>query len=192
MRRGALVLLAVLCLATTAVGRAAEPAAELLAALRTGGHVLLIRHAQTDPGIGDPPGFRVDDCGTQRNLSAAGREQARALGAALRTLGIPVAEVRSSQWCRCLDTARLAFAEQAPVRPWPALNSFFGDAASEPARTQALRAAVAAAPAATNVVWVTHQVNITAVTGMVPAPGEIVIVRRGPGTPVVAGRWSPV
>jgi broad specificity phosphatase PhoE len=178
-----------LAVATAAAG--AELPADLLLALRGGGQVLLVRHAQTEPGVGDPPGFRLDDCRTQRNLSAAGREQARALGAALRARGIPVAEVRSSEWCRCLDTARLAFADRTPVRPWAALNSFFGEASAEPERTRQLRAAAAEVPADVNVVWVTHQVNITALTGIVPAMGEVVIVRAGQDGPRVAGRWLP-
>jgi phosphohistidine phosphatase SixA len=170
---------------------AAELPGDLLAALRQGGHALLIRHAQTEPGVGDPPGMRLDDCRTQRNLSTTGREQSRAIGDALRVRAIPVAEVRSSQWCRCLDTARLAFAGHTPVRAWPALNSFFDDRSVEPDRTRELRAAIAAVPSAANVVWVTHQVNITALTGVVPAPGEIVVVRTGPAGVAVAGRWVP-
>ena len=178
-------------LAVTTAAAGAELPADLLFALRGGGQVLLVRHAQTEPGVGDPPGFRLDNCRTQRNLSAAGREQARALGAALTARGIPVAEVRSSEWCRCLDTARLAFADRAPVRPWTALNSFFGDASAEPERTRQLRAAVAEVPAGANVVWVTHQVNITALTGIAPAMGEVVVVRAGLDGPRVAGRWLP-
>lgn len=170
---------------------AAEPPAELLAALQRGGYALLVRHAQTEPGIGDPPGMRLDDCGTQRNLSAAGREQARAIGAAVRSRAIPVAAVRSSQWCRCLDTARLAFGGFAPVAAWPALNSFFDDRSAEAGRTRELRAALAAVPGTANVVWVTHQVNITALTGVVPAPGEIVVVRKAADGVTVAGRWTP-
>ena len=170
---------------------AAEPPAELLAALQRGGHVLLVRHAQTEPGIGDPPGMRLSDCATQRNLSAAGREQARAIGAAVRSRAIPVAAVRSSQWCRCLDTARLAFGDYAPVGAWPALNSFFDDRSAEAGRTRELRDALAGVPPAANVVWVTHQVNITALTGVVPAPGEVVVVRKAPDGVVVAGRWIP-
>ncbi len=178
-----------LVVATAASG--AELPAELLAALRSGGQVLLVRHARTEPGVGDPPGFRLGDCRTQRNLSAAGREQALALGAALRARGIPVAEVRSSEWCRCLDTARLAFGGYTPVRPWAALNSFFGDASAEPEQTRKLRAAAAEVPAGANVVWVTHQVNISALTGVVPAMGEVVVVRAGQDGPRVAGRWLP-
>jgi broad specificity phosphatase PhoE len=186
-----LALLPAAWLALAASLHAAELPEDLLAALRQGGHALLIRHAQTEPGVGDPPGMRLDDCRTQRNLSAAGREQARGIGEALRARAIPVAEVRSSQWCRCLDTARLAFAGHAPVRVWPALNSFFDDRSAEPASTRELRTAVASTSSTANVVWVTHQVNITALTGVVPAPGEIVIVRAGPAGVAVAGRWVP-
>lgn len=170
---------------------ATEPPAELLAALHRGGHVLLVRHAQTEPGVGDPPGMRLSDCATQRNLSAAGREQARAIGAAVRSRAIPVAAVRSSQWCRCLDTARLAFGDDAPIGAWPALNSFFDDRSGEAARTRELRAALGDVPRTANVVWVTHQVNITAFTGVVPAPGEIVVVRSSADGVTVVGRWSP-
>jgi broad specificity phosphatase PhoE len=184
-------LIAAAALALPIPSTAAEPPAELLAALQRGGFALLVRHAQTEPGVGDPPGMRLSDCATQRNLSAAGREQARAIGAAVRSRVIPVAAVRSSQWCRCLDTARLAFGDHAPVSAWPALNSFFDDRSAEAARTRELRAALAAVPGAANVVWVTHQVNITALTGVAPAPGEIVVVRKAADGVTVAGRWMP-
>jgi hypothetical protein len=77
--------------------------------LRDTAAVLIVRHAQTEPGIGDPPGFRLHDCGTQRNLSPAGRAQATAMGRRLAERGIRVSRVESSRWCRCIDTARLAF-----------------------------------------------------------------------------------
>lgn len=173
--------------APRAVAESVGWTAALEVELRGGGHVLLVRHAATEPGLGDPPGFRLGDCGTQRNLSAAGRAQAQASGAALRARNIPVAEVRSSRWCRCLDTARLAFDGFAPVYPWPTLDSFFDDRAAGPARTPALLAAARAVPERANVVWVTHQVNITAFSGVVPAPGEIVVVRaQADGVVVVA------
>ena len=79
------------------------------AALRDGPAVLIVRHAQTEPGIGDPAGFRLGDCTTQRNLSAAGHTQAVALGRVLRERRVTVSRVESSLWCRCVDTARLAF-----------------------------------------------------------------------------------
>ena len=90
--------------------------------------MLLIRHAATHPGIGDPPGFRLAVCSTQRNLSDRGKREAHALGEAFRRRGIPLGPVLSSRWCRCLDTARLAFGrvEQAPM-----LDSMFRDSAAE-------------------------------------------------------------
>src|SRR5918998_375059 len=85
---------------------AADPAAAW-AALRQGGHVALMRHADAPGGAGDPPGFRLDDCATQRNLSPKGRAEAAAAGAKFRAERVAVAKVLSSPWCRCLDTARL-------------------------------------------------------------------------------------
>jgi hypothetical protein len=78
------------------------------AALLEGGHVALIRHGNAPPGYGgDPPEFRIDDCATQRNLDEQGRQEARALGETFRHHGVRVDRIRSSPWCRCLDTARL-------------------------------------------------------------------------------------
>src|SRR5205814_8320792 len=81
---------------------------EAWAALVKGGHVAVIRHGNAPPGYGgDPPGFKLDDCATQRNLDERGREQARALGEAFRKHGVRVDRILSSPVCRCLDTARL-------------------------------------------------------------------------------------
>ena len=96
---------------------------ELLDQLREGGFVLLLRHAQTVPGTGDPPGFTLDDCATQRNLSDEGREQARRIGARLRKERVPVGRVLTSAWCRCRETARLL--ELGPVEHLQPLDSFF-------------------------------------------------------------------
>ncbi|TVO67904.1 histidine phosphatase family protein [Denitromonas ohlonensis] len=161
---------------------AAANDAHLVDALRAGGLVVLIRHAATESGTGDPPGFQRDDCTTQRNLSAAGRDQARALGAWFGAQRIPVGEVRSSRWCRCLDTATLAFAPQTTVIPWPPLDSFFDARHRADAATAAALAGLAD-PVAGNRVWVTHQVNITALSGIYPAPGELVVMqpRARPG-----------
>jgi broad specificity phosphatase PhoE len=138
--------------------------------------VLLLRHAQTEPGIGDPPGFVPGQCSTQRNLSDAGREQSRKLGAALRARGLVPQRVRSSRWCRCLDTARLAFGS---VEPWPALDSFFGDRGRVDVQTAELRRALAALPTGRVEAWVTHQVNISALTGGGAAMGEVLLLRAG-------------
>jgi broad specificity phosphatase PhoE len=146
--------------------------------VEAGGCAILLRHARTTPGIGDPPGFRLEDCSTQRNLSDAGQAQARRFGAAFDRRGIRMDEVRSSQWCRCLDTARLAFPLHE-VEPLEALNSFFADATSGRKQTTALRDYLGALPPARRVVLVTHMVNITALTGESPAMGEALIVRTG-------------
>lgn len=157
--------------------------------LKGGGQVVVMRHASTDPGVGDPPGYRLEDCATQRNLSPNGREEARRVGAAFRSRGIPVGRVLSSQWCRCLETARLAF---GAAEPWPPLNSFFDDRSREPGQTRAVRALAGERPGAGNLVLVTHQVNISALTGVFPAAGEIVVLTpQGGGAFGVAGRLAP-
>lgn len=150
---------------------------ELAARLRAGGCAVLLRHAQTDPGVGDPPGFRLEQCSSQRNLSDDGRAQAARIGQWFKSRGLQPHAVKSSAWCRCIDTATLAFARHAP---WPALNSFFGGAERRDAQTAQLRAALAAIPAGQFEVWVTHQVNISAMSGEGTAMGEgLVLDARG-------------
>ncbi len=169
-----------------AVSVAEEP---LWALLERGGHIVLMRHAATDPGAGDPPGFRLDDCATQRNLSAAGREDARRVGDAFRAHGIPVARVLSSRWCRCLETARLTFGE---VEPWQPLDSIFEDRSREATQTEAVRALAGRYPAGGNLILVTHGFNISALTGILPTPGEMVVLTPdGLGGFRIAGRLRP-
>ncbi len=180
-------LLACLGLLLPIAGACAETGeAALWAALREGGHVALMRHAIA-PGVGDPAGFRLDDCTTQRKLSAQGRAQARAIGERFRANGITTAAVFSSQWCRCLDTAReLALGE---VAAFPGLNSFFAGRGEEARHTAAVRALIRErAHSPLPLVLVTHQVNITALTGVFPASGEIIVLRVDGDTPSVAGR----
>ncbi len=148
-------------------------------ALREGGAVALFRHARA-PGTGDPPGFRLEDCATQRNLSREGREQARGIGEQFRARGIPVARVLSSRWCRSLDTARLAFG--AMVEPFPPLDSFFSERDGREAQTRAVRELVEGWRSDGVLALVTHQVNITALTGIFPAEGEAVVLRPRAGT----------
>jgi phosphohistidine phosphatase SixA len=144
------------------------------------GLVLVMRHAHA-PGTGDPPGMRVDDCATQRNLDESGRAQARATGERLRAAGVAPARVLSSRWCRCLETARLLGLGAVGTAP-EALDSFFADRPSEARHTAALRALLDGLPRdGAPVVLVTHMVNITALTGIVPASGEIVALRLAPG-----------
>ena len=169
----AAVSLAVFCFVTPA--KADE---RLWADLQSGGHVLLMRHAATNPGVGDPPQFRLDDCTTQRNLSAAGQMQAANIGRMLMAQGVTISTVLSSRWCRCLETARRAFGK---ATPFPALDSFFGDrSAQADAQTTAVRAKIQSFNGPGNLMMVTHQVNITALTGEFPAEGEIFVVRAGP------------
>ncbi len=158
--------------------------------LRDGGKVLLMRHAVTDPGAGDPPGFTLEDCATQRNLSAAGRQDARRVGDAFRARGVPVARVLSSRWCRCLETARIAFGH---VEPWPALDSIFEERNREAEQTAAIRALAGKHPTTGgNLILVTHGVNIAALIGIVPAPAEmIVLTPDGRDGFRVAGRLRP-
>jgi broad specificity phosphatase PhoE len=170
---------------------AAEPGAAgadgLWQRLQGGNHVLVVRHAATEPGLGDPPGFALGDCATQRNLSAPGRADAQALGAAVRQHGIPVARVLSSRWCRCQDTARLAFGK---VEPAAMLDSMMNDDESAAARKLAeLRQALLAWQGPGNLVLVTHDVNIRALTGDRLAQGEMLVATRRPdGSLAVVGR----
>lgn len=166
-------------LGVPAVARAeAESAVDAAAALRRGGVAVLLRHAATEPGIGDPPGFRLGECATQRQLSELGRTQSQRIGAWFSARGLAPAEVRSSAWCRCLDTATLAFGR---ARAWAPLNSFFGDRSVESGQSAELRTALGKLPAQGFEVWVTHQVNISALTGVSPGMGEAVVVRLSGG-----------
>lgn len=151
------------------------------------GLILLMRHAEA-PGVGDPPNFQLRDCATQRNLDANGREQARRIGDLLQRLAIRPAAVHSSQWCRCLETARLL--EAGPVRELPVLNSFFERREEQEAQIASLRRFLAGLPAdGAPVVLVTHQVVVTALTGVFPASGEAVLLRaNGTGAPAIEGR----
>jgi phosphohistidine phosphatase SixA len=168
------VLASALLLLAAAPGRADEA---LWAALAEGGHVALIRHAHA-PGTGDPENFRLEDCSTQRNLDEAGRNQARRTGQAFREREVEIGRILSSRWCRCLETARLlGLGEVVPFAP---LDSFFGDRTRGPEQTEAVRALLADADAeGPSLVMVTHQVNITALTGIYPRSGEIVVLRLG-------------
>jgi phosphohistidine phosphatase SixA len=169
-----------------APARANEAAWE---ALRAGGRVALIRHALA-PGTGDPPGFTLEDCATQRNLSDEGRAQAARLGEAFRANGVTVDRVLTSGWCRCVETAVLAF---GAAEVWPPLHSFFQDSSSEPAQTAEVGAAVAAWAGPGTLIMVTHQVNVTALTGIVPGSGEVIVLEPAPDQSagfVVVGRLT--
>lgn len=161
---------------TTVTVTAAPPSAveRLWMALKDGGHIALMRHALA-PGTGDPAAFQLDECRTQRNLSAAGRAQARQIGQAFQTRGIAVSQVLSSRWCRCLETAKLL--NLGPVTPFPVLDSFFRQRDQGSRQTAALRHFVSKKYGGPSKVLVSHQVNITALTDLFPGSGDIVVIR---------------
>ena len=167
-------LLALLAIVATA---ASADEAAAWAALRAGGHVALIRHASTEPGLGDPPGYKLGDCSTQRNLSAQGREESRRIGERLRREGVAIGKVYTSPWCRCRDTAREAFGK---AEEWEALSSFFDMAHREAELTERVKKRIGTystrKPAGT-VFMVTHNVNIAALTRLSVGMGEIVVIR---------------
>ncbi len=160
--------------------------ADALSALRSAGHFALIRHALA-PGVLDPPGFRLDACATQRNLSAEGRAQAARMGDLFRSNGISSARLYSSLWCRCLDTATLL--NLGDVTPQPLLNYFGQDRARSAPQLEALRAWIARLDLAQPTLLVTHQVVIAAVTEAPADSGEIVVTQRtADGRLVLRGR----
>jgi phosphohistidine phosphatase SixA len=183
---GRMVAAAVLTLAAGA-SRASEPAWE---ALKQGGTVALMRHARA-PGTGDPPGFDLGDCASQRNLSEEGREQARQIGAAFRARRVDVQVVLSSRWCRALETARIAFGDL--VQAFPLLDSFFAGRGERDTQTKRVLQQIDEWRGHRGVlVLVTHQVNITAATGIVPAEGEtVVLAPNGRGGADVIGTLRP-
>ncbi|HEU0202333.1 MAG TPA: histidine phosphatase family protein [Burkholderiaceae bacterium] len=179
-----LALLAVLCLSAAAAANEA-----LWAELKKGGHVVLIRHTLTTAGVGDPPGMRLDDCSTQRNLSDEGRSHAQRIGAAWRTRGLSLQRVVSSPWCRCLETARLAFGKVDDTAT--ALSNLFGRSEKRDAQLRDLRPLVGSYRGQGNLVLVSHGSTILALTGISPATGEMVVVApRGGEKFEVIGRLA--
>jgi len=163
---------------------------ETWAALQRGAHVILLRHAVTTPGVGDPPGFKLDDCSTQRNLTEQGRAQARKLGEALRARKPVIDRVVSSPWCRCIETARLAFNRTAETSV--ALSNLFGQSEHRDPQVSELRTLVSEFRGRGNLVLVSHGSTIVALTGVSPDTAEMVIVKpEGGGKFSVVGRLRP-
>ena len=173
---------ALLMFLLTAASAFASDRKSLLSALNSGDHVALLRHALA-PGSGDPANFSLDDCTTQRNLSDQGKAQSGRIGNLLRKHGILQARIYSSQWCRCRDTARLMGLGE--VTDLTLLNSFYRAFERRRAQTDKLRQWLKTQTLDQPLVLVTHQVNITALTGIYPASGEIVVLRRGEGGQVM-------
>jgi phosphohistidine phosphatase SixA len=164
----------------------ADDAADAWKALRAGGHVALMRHADAPGGVGDPPGFRVEDCATQRNLSEKGRADAEKIGSRLKGEGIAFEKILSSPWCRCIDTARLLNLGTVET------EATFGNVVVLKDQRQTLttgaRALIARWTAGGNLLVVTHGANIQALTGVWLASGEIVVVKGGSDRTEPVGR----
>jgi len=152
------------------------------------GSIVLFRHALA-PGGGDPAAFDINDCATQRNLSAEGREQARRIGAAFQGNAIAVGAVWTSQWCRTRETADLAF--PAMRIDQPVFNSFFNTPERDQAQTRAALDLLGSWKGPGVLVVVTHQVNITALTGIVQESGEGVVIALQGREMKVLGRIKP-
>jgi phosphohistidine phosphatase SixA len=165
-------LIAIIALVLAAKPAAADAAAAW-AALRQGGHVALMRHTDAPGGAGDPPGFKLDDCSTQRNLSDRGRSDAAAMGAQVKANRVSFARILSSPWCRCLDTARLMDVGRVEVEPTFSNAFVLRDRREE--LKQGASAVLNAWKDGTLLV-VTHGANILALSGVSPASGEIVVV----------------
>ena len=153
-------------------------------ALRHDG-IALIRHA-TAPGTGDPAVFKLGDCSTQRNLDEVGKAEATRIGKAVRAHGIVIGAVLASQWCRTHETALLAFPGR--VKDEPLFNSIYDQSVDSPAQTESARALLMRWKGPGALVVVTHQVNVTALSGVNPASGEVVVLRRRGGKLEVVGR----
>ena len=161
-------------------------------ALKTGGHVVLVRHAATTGGVGDPPGFRLEDCATQRPLTEAGRAQARKIGERFRSEGIAIGKVLSSEWCRCRDTAALM--DLGPVEIAATFNNAFTLRERIDDLSAGAREIIAAWNGPGALVIVTHGANIRPLTGMDPGEGGMVVVRPDHASPSklrVVGRMPP-
>jgi len=168
--------LAALAISLIAAPGAAAGSEDAWAALVKGSHVALVRHGNAPPGYGgDPPGFKIDDCATQRNMDERGRAQARAVGEAFRQHGVRVDKILSSPWCRCLETARLM-----AVGP---VENTLAVAASDrsPERLVVLKQIVSSWRGPGTLVLVTHALTVQALVGIMPGQAETVVLRPRPG-----------
>ena len=163
----------------------AQTDVELIAFLQDGNHVGLMRHS-TAPGSDDPPGFRIGDCSTQRNLSEGGREQAVEIGDRLREAGISEARILSSQWCRCVDTAELmAFGD---VEELPSLNSLYSFPGQGGQMTRDTATWIEQQDLSRPTILVTHQINISSLLRTGAEEGDIVVARRDVDGLTLVGR----
>jgi len=145
--------------------------------IQEGNKIILIRHSLA-PGGGDPVGFKINDCKTQRNLNRAGISQSKKIGKLFKKNKVPIDQILSSQWCRCKDTAKYAFGD---YKEFTALNSTF-QSPYDKNETKQLKQLYSFVKKwngkGKNLVLVTHYSIITAVTNAVPSSGEIIIADK--------------
>ena len=145
----------------------------LLNQLEDGGKLIFIRHAYA-PGNGDPNNFNLNDCSTQRNLSNIGRKQAQYIGTFFRENKIKIDKVLSSEWCRCKETAKIAFDDYSTNS---FLNSFYSSkyAKNKDKQIKELNSYLKKYESSENLILVTHYVLISEVLNYGPSSGEIVV-----------------
>jgi len=170
-----------LFLALVLAGGSADAADDTAAwaVLRGDGHVALIRHASAPGPAGDPAGYKLDDCATQRNLSEQGRAEARALGERFRTQQVKVGKILSSEWCRCRQTAELM--NIGPIEDAPTFNNAFVLNIKRDELTAGARALIGAWRGPGTLVVVTHGENIQLMLGLRPREGEVIVVSPDQG-----------
>ena len=192
MKRRAKLIACTLGLLTALVSTALKADEAALAALKAGGHVMIVRHGLTTPGFGDPLGFKLDDCATQRNLVEEGREQARRLGKLLRERGIEIERVLSSRWCRAQETAKLIDAGEVGLLA--VSDNLYGRPAQRDAQVRELRTAIAAWNSKGTLLVVTHGSVIFPLIGTSPREAEGFVLKPMPGTAegfAIAGKIGP-
>ena len=145
----------------------------LINQLEDGGKLIFIRHAYA-PGNGDPNNFNLNDCSTQRNLNSIGRKQAKDIGEFFRVNEIKIFKVLSSEWCRCKETADIAFDNYSTNS---FLNSFYSSkyAKNKDKQVEALNNYVKKFKSEKNLIFVTHYVLISEVLNYGPSSGEIIV-----------------
>lgn len=180
MRIHATLIAGAFALGVTLVPAASKADEAALAALKAGGHVMIVRHGRTTPGFGDPLGFKLDDCATQRNLVEEGREQSRKLGKLLRERGIVIERVLSSRWCRAQETARLI--DVGEVGLLALSDNLYGRPALREAQVRELRVAIGAWSGKGTLLVVTHGSVIFPLAGTNPREAEGFVLKPAPGT----------
>ena len=144
--------------------------------LAKGGKLIFIRHAYA-PGGGDPNNFNIQDCNTQRNLSNSGRQQAKQIGSFIKDNNIPIYRVISSEWCRCRETATIAF-NKYETKSF--LNSFFSEkfASNKNKQINDLKRYIKSRNDKKNLILITHYVVISEILNISPVSGQIIITNK--------------